>query len=227
MIDPREKINMTKLPREIIEDPMIKALTEELSSQFACHTIILYGSRARGQATPTSDYDIAGICKTSTKTRIARFDTKYQVFVDLFVYPENELNPLQEEHLCMHEGVIIKEKKEFGTNLLANINKAINEPPLIPDYELEVRRVWYQKMLTRASTRDIDGIYRHNWVLHVLIEDYFVFRSLRYLGPKKAFEYLKEHDIKVLQLYDMALNNADDLGRLEALIQAVTNTVST
>jgi predicted nucleotidyltransferase len=52
------------------------------------HTVILYGSRARGQTTPTSDYDVIGVRKDEKKTRIAKKqDSK---FWDVFVYAEKD-----------------------------------------------------------------------------------------------------------------------------------------
>lgn len=205
----------------IKQNPIVTMLIEELSSQYQCHTIILYGSHARGQATPSSDYDLAGICETGKMTRLARFDTEHQVYIDLFIYPEHDLSTIKEEHLCMHDGLVLKEKNGFGTNLLTKINKIVEKPIPLPPYELEVRKVWYQKMLARARTRDIDGQYRHIWALHTLIEDYFAFRNMRYLGPKKSFEYLKEHAPNLLALYQIALKNTNNLDALEHLIDAV------
>jgi uncharacterized protein len=205
----------------IKQNPIVSMLIEELSSQYQCHTIILYGSHARGQATPSSDYDLAGICETGKMTRLARFDTGHQVYIDLFIYPEHDLINIKEEHLCMHDGLVLKEKNGFGTDLLNKIKKILEKPTTLPSYELEVRKVWYQNMLARTRVRDIDGQYRHIWVLHTLIEDYFAFRNLRYLGPKKSFEYLKQHDLNLLTLYQVALSNTEDLDAFERLIHAV------
>lgn len=40
----------------ITNDPVLQAIVEELISLYQCHTIILYGSRARGDFTASSDY---------------------------------------------------------------------------------------------------------------------------------------------------------------------------
>lgn len=217
----RTLVSMNKFMSNIQQSPIITTLVEELSSQYQCHTIILYGSHARGQATPSSDYDLAGICKTGEITRLARFDTAHQVYIDLFIYPEHDFSPIKEEHLCMHDGLVLKEENAFGTTLLTRIKEIINKPTLLPSYELEVRKVWYQKMLARAHIRDIDGQYRHIWILHTLIEDYFAFRNLRYLGPKLSFEYLKKHDLALLTLYQTALSHTEDLDALQHLIDAI------
>ena len=42
-------------------DPVLQQIIDELRATHGCHTFILYGSRARGDFTPSSDYDILGI----------------------------------------------------------------------------------------------------------------------------------------------------------------------
>lgn len=212
---------MTRNKKDWCEDPVIKEICKELSSQHDCHTIILYGSRATGNANSTSDYDVAGIFEQGVMNRIARFDSIHQVFIDLFVYPESVFQTIQEEHLIMHDGIVLKEKEQFGTHLLEKINEAMLKPSLLAKYELGVRRIWYQKMIMREKIRDVDGVYRHLWALHALLEDYFAFRHLRYLGPKKAFEYLKEHDQNVFERFEAALNDTKNIHALEFLVEAI------
>lgn len=202
-------------------DSVLQLIADELISQYHCHTIILYGSRARGDFTSTSDYDVAGIVKTGEKQRIARFDKKHRVYHDIFIYPENAFKIISEEHLCMADGVIVIEEAHFGTQLLKKLNAVLTLPESIPPDEITVRKVWYQKMLARASIRDLEGKYRHIWSLYTLLEDYFVFRELRYQGPKKAFQYLKMHDQNTFRLFDEALTYTDNLDALNKLITRV------
>ena len=203
------------------KDTVLQSIVEELTTQYHCHTIILYGSRARGDFTLTSDYDVAGITKAGKKKRIARFDAKHGVFHDIFIYPENAFATISDEHLCMSDGSVIIEKANFGTELLAKLSKALTFPePITPD-EIEVRKVWYQKMLARASTRDLEGKYRHIWSIYTILEDYFVFKGLRYQGPKKAFKYLETQDPEVLALFDQALSDTTDVDKLQRLIKKI------
>ncbi|WP_412755062.1 hypothetical protein [Legionella pneumophila] len=53
------------------------------------------------------------------------------------------------------------------------------------------------------------------------LEDYFVFKELRYQGPKKAFKYLEAHDPETLSLFDEAITNIDNLDALNRLITRV------
>ncbi len=206
---------------KIGKDAVLRLITGELVSEYHCHTIVLYGSRARGDFTSTSDYDVAGIVKTGEIKRIARFDEAHGVFHDIFIYPENAFEVILDNHLCMADGVVVIEKADFGTQLLKKLATAYALPENIPPDEIAVRKVWYQKMLARASTRDWEGKYRHIWSIFTLLEDYFVFRKLRYEGPKKAFQYLKIHDPETLRLFDEAMSHTDNLNALNHLITRV------
>lgn len=204
-------------------DVVLRLIVEELEEKYHCHTVILYGSRARGDYTLTSDYDVAGISQAREKQRIARFDDLHNVYHDIFIYPENDFSPLQEEHLNMADGRVVVETNNFGKNLLNQLKHFLSEPPLISENEIQTRKVWYKKMATRAEVNDLEGKYRHIWAIFTILEDYFVFAGMRYQGPKKAFQYLKQHDSKTLALFNEVLNNTQDVDALNRLIANIIN----
>lgn len=212
---------MTKSDILLKEDSVLQSIVDELTTRYHCHTVVLYGSRARGDFTQSSDYDVAGITQSHKKQRIARFDEKNQVYHDIFIHPESDFNTISDEHLCIADGIVIVEKAHFGTDLLKKLSAIVTTPQPITSEEMTVRKVWYQKMLARASTRDLEGRYRHIWAIFTILEDYFAFRGVRYQGPKKAFKYLEIHDPETLSLFDKALTNANDLDALDKLITRV------
>jgi GNAT superfamily N-acetyltransferase len=204
------------------KDKLLCDIVDELKNIHQCHTILLYGSRARGDFTPSSDYDIAGISSSlSEKLWLARFDENHQVFCDVFVYPENELLHPNESHLQMSDGVILIEKNHFGTEVLNKLKAIQHTSPVLTDNELQGRKVWYRKMLARAKVGDLKGKYRQIWMIYTILEDYFAFKQLRYEGPKKAFQYLTKHDPGVLSLFEKVLADANDIHALEILIQNI------
>lgn len=204
------------------KDKLLRDIVDELKTIHQCHTILLYGSRARGDFTFSSDYDIAGISSSlSEKLWLARFDENHQVFCDIFVYPENELLHPNDSHLQMSDGVVLIEKNHFGTDMLIKLKTIQHTPLALTDNELQGRKVWYKKMLARAKVGDLEGKYRQIWMIYTILEDYFAFRQLRYEGPKKAFQYLSKHDPCMLSLFEKVLADANDINTLEMLIQNI------
>ena len=179
--------------------------------------------RARGDHTSTSDYDVAGISSSKEQKRIARFDEKHQVYHDLFIYPEDDFLSPTEEHLKMADGIVVVDKDDFGTNLLLKLKPMVDKPESIAPDEIQARKVWYKKMLARAEVGDLEGQYRHIWSIFTILEDYFVFKSLRYQGPKKAFQYLEKYDPQTFLLFKEALFNMNSLEPLEKLIAHIIN----
>lgn len=205
------------------QDIVLDLIIDELKSIHQCHTIILYGSRARGDYTETSDYDVAGIAASGEKKRIARFDEKHHVYHDIFIYPEDDFTSLKDEHLNMADGIVMIDHNDFGKKLISTLKQKLNESEAISKDEIQVRKVWYKKMLSRASVDDLEGRYRHIWAIFTIIEDYFAFQGLRYQGPKKAFQYLETHDPETLSLFNEVLYDTNDLSALNKLITRVVD----
>ena len=203
-------------------DMVLNAIVKELQTIYHCHTIILYGSRARGDFKPTSDYDVAGITANGDKKWISRFDEKHQVFHDIFIFPEKELATPNETHLQMSDGIVIIDHNDIGQHLIETLKTIEKEPLSITVDEIQARKTWYQKMLARAEVGDLEGQYRHIWSIFTILEDYFAFKQLRYRGPKKAFQYLAKHDPDILNLFEHALSNTNDIKSLKQLIEKIT-----
>ncbi len=203
------------------QDNVLQSIIKELKMTYHCHTIILYGSRARGDFSKTSDYDIAGITTSGDKKWIARFDEEHQVFHDIFIFPEIELTPPLASHLHMADGIVLCDYQDFGKKLLEMLRHMASHPESLSVDEITSRKVWYRKMLARAEGQDIEGKYRHIWIIFAILEDYFSFKQLRYQGPKKAFQYLAQYDPKTLALFDNALSNTQNTMHLKILIEDI------
>jgi predicted nucleotidyltransferase len=205
-----------------LQDPFLVRLTEELIKKHKCHTVILYGSRARGDETEFSDYDLMGIRKAGKKYRVA--EKKDGHYIDIFIYPEKDLKKIGEEHLYMEGAVVLFEKEKSGIKFANELKKAVKKKykPL-PTDEIQARRVWLHKMFDRANQRDIEGNYRRIWLQEALLCEYFNIRKIRYCGCKKSFTWLKKNDPKAYQLFDQALSNPSDMNLLKKLVEKVSN----
>jgi hypothetical protein len=127
------------------QDDIIAALMQRLQTEFGSHTIILYGSRARGDAEPDSDYDVAGFSDAVTSVR--RITGLWRgALLDVFVHPSERLARADEDMLYMRGGRVLCERGTLGTEFLAALDRLSAEPPepLAAD-EIEARRNWAHK----------------------------------------------------------------------------------
>jgi uncharacterized protein len=165
-------------------DPILTSIINELVTKHSCHTVILYGSRARGLTTPTSDYDVIGIRKRGKSLRIAKQQKGF--FWDVFVYPEKDLVKLGEERFSWKNARVLFQKGTYGTNLIVRIDTLLKTPfKPHPKFEVDVIKVWSQKQLERCKMDDIQGLFRRAEFLAAFVDHYFFVRQKRYLGPKE------------------------------------------
>lgn len=206
-----------------MKDRILELAVNDLVEKHECHTIILYGSRSRGDWTEESDYDLMGFRDQGEKFRDARLiEGKY---LDAFVYPVQDVIGHEEDFLRIRKATVLLEKEAYGTNLLLKLDQIFAAgPKLLPDDELQTIRIWIKKMLSRIAKGDIEGNYRRVWLQYDLIESYFVLRRKWYLGPKEAFRWLGENDPESYDLFDRALKPNAELIDLQQLAEKVLST---
>lgn len=185
-------------------DTTLNELIDELRDRHACHTIILYGSRARGDHSEHSDYDVLGIRKDGEAYRDAR---PWQgSYLDAFIYPEAAFEELDEGMLRLRGGRILCELENIGSALIRRVDALFAAGPRAPEpSEVQTRITWAQKMLARVQRHDIEAHYRRHWLLVQLLEDYFYLRRHWYRGPKESFAWLQANDPDTFHLFEAAL----------------------
>jgi hypothetical protein len=183
----------------------IDRLAVQVMEVHRCHTAILYGSWARGDATPDSDVDLLCVRETGTAVRDAR--VAGAVYLDVFVYPESALETLDPSFLRILGGSVVRERDGFGAALLARVRELDDRgPTAMPDDERQALMVWSQKMLDRIrARRDVEVDYRRMCLLVRALEDYFSLRNAWFRGEKEAFAWLRQHDAATYTLFERAL----------------------
>jgi hypothetical protein len=162
-------------------------LVDEMQRSHHAHTIILYGSRARGDATHDSDVDIACFADVAEVYRDARLWSAY--YLDAFIYPTASLHaPSVDDMLKLCGGKVLLDARNLADALLSSLSMHLHKPvaPLAKS-EIQMRSVWANKMLARIARGDIEANYRRHWLLFQLLEDCYAIAELRYPGPKLAF----------------------------------------
>jgi hypothetical protein len=184
--------------------PEIERFALELMAAHGCHTALLYGSRARGYATPESDVDLLFVREDGPSFRDAHVANG--LYIDAFVYPESALATPEPSLLRVLGGIVIQERDGFGTALLGKL-RALDQrgPAAMPDDERRAVVLWSRKMLDRfRGQRGVEADYRRMQLLLQALEDYFALRNAWFRGSKQAFAWLREHDGPMYDRFERA-----------------------
>ena len=129
-------------------DEAFAALVTELKEQHGCHTVVLYGSRARSDWTEASDYDVLGIREGGPAVRDAR--AWRDGWLDAFIAPEAGLLDLDPGALKLLGGRVLVERDGLGTRLLEAVTAYhdAGPPPLA---------AWDREELLAGHARDVAG----------------------------------------------------------------------
>jgi hypothetical protein len=196
------------------------ALIEDLRREHGVHTLILYGSRARGDATTESDIDVAGFAEVTETVRDARLWNG--MFLDAFVYPTALARTPDADMLKLCGGRVLLDERQLAVPLLEHLATLDRQGlPSPPKGDLQMRRVWARKMLARVRRGDVEAHYRRHWLLYQLLEDYFALRGERYRGPKLALAALQLRAPATFAAFERALAPEGSLNALEALVDHV------
>ncbi|OFZ56001.1 MAG: hypothetical protein A2428_08605 [Bdellovibrionales bacterium RIFOXYC1_FULL_54_43] len=183
---------------------ILTTITSDLRERFGCHTIILYGSHARGDHTEDSDVDVIGFGPVQEITPRAYFIGT--IPVDAWAYPENQLVGADRSLLHIRGGRVLFEKGSAGSDLLKRLDDLYAAgPPSLSQIDREHRQVWAKKMLKRSSGNKAEDLFRRTWLMTDALENYFVLRNRWYEGPKQAINWLAKNDPSTFVLFESVL----------------------
>ncbi len=199
----------------------IAATALAIADEHGCHTVVLYGSRARGDIDEGSDVDLLFIRDDGPSLRDSRVIDG--VFFDVFVYPRAAVATVDVPLLRILGGLVLRERDDDGTALLARVRDRFDKgPDPLPADDRTARIVWAHKMLGRIQSSDgVEAGYRRMELAVQALEDYFVLRTLWYRGPKVAFPWLLTHDDAAHQAFEAAMQPGAAADVLAALVSAV------
>ena len=196
-------------------------LVDELRRTAPVHTVLLYGSFARGDATRESDIDVAGFADVPGTRRDAR--CLGGLFLDAFVYPtECATAPPSDELRKLRGAQVLLDERGLAGPLLAALD-ALEEapPPPLDDDARQTLRVWAHKTLARIARDDLEAHYRRHWLLMQLLEDHFALAGRWYPGPKLALAGLAREQPALHAAFAAALHPAAELPAIAALVERV------
>lgn len=196
-------------------------LVDELRRVHGVHTIILYGSRSRGEATMESDVDVASYADIAEATRDARMWNG--MFLDAFVYPTTRLDEAPDaDVLKLCGGQVLLDERGLAGPYLDQVNALeLQGPSALSEAEQRMRRIWVRKTLARIRRGDVEAHYRYHGLLHQLLEDYFALRGEWYRGPKRALRDLLGSAPATFAAFERALVPGAPIETLDALAEIV------
>lgn len=128
-----------------------------------------------------------------------------------------------EDLIHIDDGVILLDKRSICKQLMNNISYLYKEPIYISENEISFNKSWLIKMLSRAKKEDAEGNFRYHLLLTQSLEIYFQTIKVRYMGPKKSLEYLKNKDTEAFRFFEKALSIKGNLSDVQNLIDFITS----
>lgn len=206
-----------------VQEGLDSRIVTELVERYGAHTIILYGSRARGDATVESDVDVAAYADVDATIQDAR--PWEGTYLDAFVYPSARAqarDPGETELLKLVGGRALLDERDLAGPLLSWLETvSAAGPPPLTEPEARLRRVWPRKMLARIERGDVEAHYRWHWLLYQILEDHFALRGRFYPGPKRAFQMLALETPALHAAFAAALAPGADLAASRRLVDMV------
>ena len=184
-----------------------------------CHTVILYGSRARDDFTDASDVDVFAVRDQGESVRLGI--PWNGLYLDAWIYCLSEI-PEPENLLYIADGIVLAERDGYGKDLLANVRAALSAPVApLPVREAEMKISWIEKTIVRIESDDAEADYRRHWLLIELLEIWFAFSCIRYRGPKQSLKFIENRHPEVFKSFREGLRPAADLNTIRKLAERV------
>ncbi len=165
----------------------------ELTRSRGCHTVILFGSRARGDADGDSDVDLLGVGDGVADGPLSRLVDGFDF--DIWIADERSVEGDPEEYLKIEDGRPLVQRALYGDELLRKVKARVSAgPPPLSAEEWAQRIRWLHRMAGRAARADEEGRYRLCWLAAELPRVRFELAGRYWLGPKRSLALLAEWD---------------------------------
>lgn len=201
--------------------PDLERLADELCAKHHAHTVILYGSRARGTPRATSDLDVFVLRDDGPATSDHR---RWEgLWLDAWIHPRRDAEHPEEGLLRLCGGRVLRQRDGLGDALLARVEAMRDAgPPSLTAEKRALCATWLEKTAARvreASPDDLEALLRRAALLNEALESYFVLRERWYPGPRAALEVLAREDGPTYACFAAALR--DPQGDVDVLVRRV------
>lgn len=200
----------------------LDALVGEIRRRHEAHTVVLYGSRARGDASPSSDVDLIAIRESGGADRDV---TPWRGFaLDIHVYDDATLPEGIAKHAKgLEHARVLADAAGAGQRVLARARFLLAQPRPAPEGgHLRAYWGWADKMRARIRAPDptLRAIQRAVLVAEIL-PAWAELRARWYGGTKESIETLRVADPAAHAALLSATRPGAEAEDLERLIDAV------
>lgn len=181
--------------------------------------LLLYGSRARGEAHADSDWDVLAVTREARPYGIRRATARADLDIDARTVDELA-SPAAWVYLL--PGRVLDDPEGILAELLARLEACRADGPA-PLEEAERARweAWLQRMSRRIAGNLQDdpvlAAYQMSWLHEELLTLYFRWRTMWTRGPRPALRWLREHDAETYAGFAAVAAASTPTERAEAL----------
>jgi len=171
------------------------ALLDELVRRHGVHTVLLYGSHARGDATPHSDVDVIAVRATGPDAR--DLGTWNGLALDVHLVRDEGIATLVAKRAsALRDARVLRQRARLGEEILAGVRARLSGPPdAQPPGELAALWAWGDKMRGRVASTDpvLAALHRATLIVESL-PAWAEVRRRWYFGGKAALRALPTED---------------------------------
>jgi uncharacterized protein len=200
----------------------LEAVAAEVVRRHGAHTVILYGSQARGDANEHSDVDLVAIRKEGAPDRDV--DPWRGWRIDLHLYAEADILRVAVERAAgLLDARVLVERDGWGRRVLDAAHRRLAEPPPAEsDGEHEALWAWGDKMRLRVRQADPTlAALQRSVLLAGAPEVWCRVRRRWYCGPKAALAMLSVEEPATLATFRAALAPGASVEGLDRLLDAL------
>ena len=197
-------------------------LVEEIRRRHGAHTVLVYGSHARGEANAASDLDLVAVRSSGGPARDVRGWNG--LAIDLFVVEDGGVEAMVKERAPeLRDARPLAQKDGLGDRIVAEVRARLSTPPpAMPAGELAALWSWGQKMRGRVRHPDPTVSAYHRAVL--VTETLHAWAEVRgrwFFGPKATIRALALDDPAMHAAYVAAARPGADVTAFDGLLDAV------
>lgn len=203
-------------------EPDLGMLARELCRRHGAHTVVLFGSRARGDASPTSDVDVVVVRADGGFERDVRRWHGFEL--DAHVVDEAGLGAKIAEHATgLVHGRVLVEDAGSGERLIARARYLLTQPPPSPaPGDVDALWGWGDKMRARIRATDPTlAAYQRANVIAQSLAAWAEVRQRWFRGTKETLATLRTEAPALNDALVEAMAPGADVAAFDRLLDAV------